>query len=322
MKPTKFSISFFARLIALTCLAWSSASFAADNKGKDGAVLAEGAGVTITSADVMSEAQRIPTKSRAEILGNPRTIAELVSNLFMRRALAGEALKEGMEQDPLVQAQLQIARDRVLSDARLAKLDKQTEPDDAAQSAYAKAAYQANSARFAQPEQIHARHILIKGTSPESRAKAEALLAQLKQGADFKTLATQSSEDPGSGAKGGDLGFFEKGRMVKPFEDAAFALDKPGDLSPIVESPFGFHIIELVEKRTPGPRPFAQVESELKEESLKQSVKDSRENVVKRLSGATEVRSTRDRGACCGAKVGWPVWLLSPVGANAYPSRA
>ena len=201
----------------------------------------------------------------------------------MRRALATEALKADLEKDPLVQAQLQIARDRVLSDARLAAIDNTHVPDEAAQAAYAKAAYQADSKRFTQPERVHARHILVKGTTPESRAKAEALLAQLKQGADFKELATKSSDDPGSAAKGGDLGFFEKGRMVKPFEDAAFALGKAGDLSPIVESPFGFHIIELVEKSKPGTRSFADVEPELKEEAVKQSLKDSRESVVKRL---------------------------------------
>ena len=282
MKLTIFSSFHANALLAVCCLTLSTEAIAADTVN-DPVVLAEGAGVKITAADVMSEAQRIPPKNRPEILGNPQTIAELVSNLFMRRALAGEALKDGVENDPLVQAQLQIARDRVLSDARLAAIDKAHAPDEAAQAAYAKAAYQADSKRFAAPERVHARHILVKGTTPESRVKAEALLAQLKQGADFKELATKSSDDPGSAAKGGDLGFFEKGRMVKPFEDAAFALDKPGDLSPIVESPFGFHIIQLVEKSKAGTRPFAEVEPELKEEAVKQSVKDSRESVVKRL---------------------------------------
>lgn len=272
-----------AHCVVIAGLALCSASFAADTESKTSNVLAEGAGVKITVNDVMSEAQRIPVNNRPEILGNPGTITELVSNLFIRRSLAEEAVKAGLDKDPLVQAQLQIARDRALSDARLAMLDKQLAPDEAAQSAYAKAAYQANSARFQQPQEVEARHILIRGNTPESRAKAEAILAQLKQGGDFKTLATKSSEDPGSAPKGGDLGFFGKGRMAKPFEDAAFALDKPGELSPIVETQFGFHIIELVSKRQLGTRPFAAVEPELKEEALKQSVKDSREGVVKRL---------------------------------------
>ena len=284
MNPIKIPTSRVSRWTALLCVTLSVTSFAADGDGQTAAVLAEGAGVKITTTDVMSEAQRVPLKNRSEIMGNPRTVAELVSNLFMRRALANEALKAGMDNDPLVQAQVQIARDRALSDARLAMLDKQTEPSDAAQSAYAKAAYQANSARFIQPEQVNARHILIRGNTPEARAKAEALLSQLKQGADFKALAIKASEDPGSGPKGGDLGFFEKGRMAKPFEDAAFALEKPNELSPIVETQFGFHIIELIEKRASSIRPFAEVEPELKEEAVKQSIKDSRESVVKRLS--------------------------------------
>ena len=283
MKSTKTPIPHRGSYLATAFLMLSASSFAADQDPQNNQTLAEGAGVKITAADVMSEALRVPANNRSEIMGNPQTIADLVSNLFIRRVLAEEAVKAGMEKDPLVQAQLQIARDRTLSDARLVVLDQEAAPDEQARTAYAKAAYQASSARYQQPEQIDARHILIRGNTPESRAKANALLAQLKSGADFKALAIQSSEDPGSGPKGGDLGYFGKGRMAKPFEDAAFALDKPGDLSPVVETQFGFHIIELVAKRKPGVRPFAEVEAELKDDALKQSVKDSRDAVVKRL---------------------------------------
>lgn len=269
-------------LTALGCFSLISLpAFGAD--GND-PVLAEGGGVQITTADVMSEAQRIPPKNRPEVLGSASTVAELVANLHMRRMLASEATKEGLDKDPLVQAQLQIAKDKVLSDARLSAIDKSHQPDEAALTQYAKAAYQADPKRYAALEQIHARHILIKGNGADSRAKAEEILAELKKGADFSAIAMKSSDDPGSAPKGGDLGFFTKGRMVKPFEDAAFALAKPGDLSLVVESPFGFHIIELVEKPTPAPRSFAEVEPELKEEALKQSVKDSRDGTVKRLS--------------------------------------
>ena len=263
-------------------------AFGADG---DGPVLAEGGGAQVTTTDVMSEAQRIPPKNRSEVVGNAATVAELVSNLHMRRVLANEAIKEGLDNDPLVQAQLQIAKDKVLSDARLAAIDKSGQPDEAALTQYAKAAYQAYPKRFV-AEQIHARHILVKGNGAESRAKAEAILTELKKGGDFSAIAKSSSDDAGSAAKGGDLGFFTTGRMVKPFEDAAFALAKPGDLSPVVESPFGFHIIELIEKRTPAPRSFAEVEPELKEEAVKQSLKDSRDGVIRRLSGELKLNQS------------------------------
>jgi parvulin-like peptidyl-prolyl isomerase len=87
-------------------------------------------------------------------------------------------------------------------------------------------------------------------TAP-ARAKIEGLLARARAGEDFAKLAGEFSEDPGSRAQGGDLGWFGRGTMVKPFEDAAFAL-KQGELSDVVESPFGFHIIKLEERRAQG----------------------------------------------------------------------
>lgn len=102
-------------------------------------------------------------------------------------------------------------------------------------------------------EQVHARHILVA-----TQDQADAILAQLQGGADFASLAQQFSTDPGSKDKGGDLGWFARGVMNKPFEDAAFALN-PGDLSGVVQSPNGFHIIQLLEKDPNRPVPETQL---------------------------------------------------------------
>lgn len=117
--------------------------------------------------------------------------------------------------------------------------------------------YVGNKAAFETPEQVRARHILIKveeTDTPEAkaakRAKAEGLLKQLKDGANFEELAKANSECP-SAPMGGDLGFFERGQMVPAFDDVAFAL-KPGELSGVVETEFGFHIIRVDEKRPAG----------------------------------------------------------------------
>jgi peptidyl-prolyl cis-trans isomerase C len=103
--------------------------------------------------------------------------------------------------------------------------------------------------------QVRARHILIMvpaDASPDTvaaaRARAEALLARVRAGEDFATLASRYSGDKASAARGGDLGFTTRGRFIKPFEDAAFAL-RPGEVSDVVPTPFGFHIIQVVDRR-------------------------------------------------------------------------
>jgi peptidyl-prolyl cis-trans isomerase D len=133
-----------------------------------------------------------------------------------------------------------------------------------------RAYYEQNTARLAGREERRASHILIAAakTAPAdqreaARKKAEDLLAQVRANpASFADLARKHSQDPGSAAKGGDLDFFARGAMVKPFEDAAFALKK-GDTSGLVESDFGFHIIRLTDIKTPTVKTFEQMRPEL-----------------------------------------------------------
>ena len=117
--------------------------------------------------------------------------------------------------------------------------------------------YEKNPDKFQQPEAVHASHVLItvpEGAAPAARAaaraKAENVLKQARAGVDFAKLARTYSDDASKG-RGGDLGFFPKGQMVPAFEAAAFAL-APNQVSDLVESPFGFHVIKVIEKR-PGP---------------------------------------------------------------------
>ena len=137
--------------------------------------------------------------------------------------------------------------------------------------------YKENIQRYSTPEERRASHILIKAEASASadekkaaRAKAEQLLAQLqKNPAQFAELARKNSDDPGSGANGGDLDFFARGDMVKPFEEAAYGL-KPGQISGLVESEFGFHIIQLTGVRGGETKPFEAVRAEIEDDARKQ----------------------------------------------------
>ena len=232
------------------------------------AILARGpSGLVITSADVNADMARLPEGTRRAIQGNPESLQQIASNLMVRRVLALETSQSTLAQSPAVVATLGLARDRVLSDARLAQMDAQNAPSESAIENYARQVYLTSPEKFERPAQTRARHILITKTGPESLQKANALLVQLKSGASFEDLAKANSADPGSAAKGGDLGFFGAGNMVRPFEDAVTKLAKPGDLSEPVESQFGYHIIRLEERREKGRQSFEEVRGQLVSEA-------------------------------------------------------
>ncbi len=135
--------------------------------------------------------------------------------------------------------------------------------------------YAANEDEFKQPEQVRARHILLKVPSnvgdereAELRAEAEALLQQLRDGADFAELAKEHSEDTATAENGGDLGLFPQGQMVAPFDKAVFALEV-GELSEPVRTTFGFHIIRLEDKVEAGVKSLTEVKSDI-EQTLRQ----------------------------------------------------
>jgi peptidyl-prolyl cis-trans isomerase C len=150
-------------------------------------------------------------------------------------------------------------------------IDAEVNSKIAVQQGEVEAFYKQNTDRFKQGETVHASHILFgvpKGADAaqkeQARAKAQQVLKQLRGSGDFATLARESSQDSATAAKGGDLGFFPKGRMEPAFEKTAFAL-KPGTTSGLVETPFGFHIIRVLERRPPRTAPLEEVGGQIRE---------------------------------------------------------
>ena len=151
--------------------------------------------------------------------------------------------------------------------------------------------YDSHPDSFKQPEQVRASHILMKvdpqvdaAKKAAARKKLEELRQRLLKGEDFVTLAREFSEGPSS-VKGGDLGYFGRGQMVKPFEDAAFALDI-GELSDVVETRFGYHLIKVTEKRPETIIAYADIK-----ERLQQYLKD--EKVQQEVSAYVEDLKTK-----------------------------
>jgi peptidyl-prolyl cis-trans isomerase D len=203
---------------------------------------------------------------------------------------------------------LRLAREEVR--LALVVLDGKTPPadfavDDAAIDALlagdatrVRTAYDQRQSEFNAPERVRARHILLRVPSDatpekeeEVRVRAEEVLKRVRSGEDFAKVAAEASEDPGSKERGGDLGFFERGRMVKAFEDAAFSRP-PGEVGDVVRSEFGFHVLRVEEKTAASSRAFDEVKRDLARELLaKDAGREHARALAERV--AAEVRAGR-----------------------------
>jgi peptidyl-prolyl cis-trans isomerase C len=244
---------------------------------------------SVSVLDMQADSLRMPLEMRNIVLQKPDTVLQIANNLYIRRVFAQQAIGQGLEKNPQVVAALQVARDKVLSDAMLEHIDKTAVPSDTAMEALARNEYRAKPQRFKAEEEVKVRHILLAEKTPESKAKAEEVLTELKKGADFATLAKARSADTGSAANGGDLGYFAKGRMVPEFETVAFALQKPGDISGLVESKFGYHILQLDARKPERIRTFEEVRDELIKEMRTKAAQDARASEAAKIQQGSKV---------------------------------
>jgi peptidyl-prolyl cis-trans isomerase C len=178
---------------------------------------------------------------------------QVLDELINLHLLAAQAEKDGLQNDPDTQAQLQLLHVRVLADAASQKYVKSQTPSDAE----LHAEYETGVAGMDKTE-YKARHILVP-----NKDLADQLIKKLKSGAKFEDLAKANSTDNGSKNSGGDLGWFNPSRMVKPFGDAVKNLKK-GEVTPEpVQTQYGWHVIQLQDTREATPPPFEQVKSQL-----------------------------------------------------------
>lgn len=241
--------------------------------------------VAVTADDVRAEVQqRVPPAERATVQVKPELVQTMANNLLVRRLLANQALRDGLDKQTITAAALKIAADRILSDAWLAAFDAKNEPNAAALEANARQQYLVGGEKFSAPAETRASHILIENKGPESLQLAKDLFAKLQAGANFAELARSHSADAGSAVKGGDLGFFGAGKMVPEFEQAVAALTKPGELAGPLLTQFGYHIIRLEDRRPAGKRPFDEVREQLIAEARASVLTRLRQEHVQALS--------------------------------------
>ena len=225
-------------------------------------IIAKVNGQAIHLSDLQAAAQDLPPNAHSL---PPQTLYPmLLDQMIDGKALLIEAHATGLDKDPTVARQMEAARDRVLETAMLSRQVAPTITEEAL-----RARYQSEVANKPGEDEVHARHILV-----DNEELAKKIIAELKGGADFTALAKQYSKDP-SADHSGDLGFFRKDEMVPAFADAAFAL-KPGQISDVpVHTQFGWHVIQVLERRHAEPPTFEQARDELRQKAIQQGIQQA-----------------------------------------------
>ncbi|MCK4468419.1 MAG: peptidylprolyl isomerase [Desulfobacterales bacterium] len=295
---------FWALVTALALVLFALPTLAAQKQAsKDKVAVVNGSVITRTDFDAEISRVRRQFRSMGQPLSSIRLSEikkEVLENLIGRELLYQTSQKKGIKVDEAaINEQLTALKKRFPSEAEFNKalsemnlseaaiksqlewnmaikefVDKEFVQKITISDKESKAYYESNPDLFKQPEQVQASHILIKidpqadaSQKAEARKKIEKIRKRLQKGQDFAALAKEFSQCP-SNAKGGDLGYFRRGQMVPPFEQAAFAL-KPGTISDIVETKFGYHLIKVIDKKSESTIPYKDVKERL-EQLLKQ----------------------------------------------------
>jgi peptidyl-prolyl cis-trans isomerase C len=243
----------------------------AQDKPADPVVIKAGE-LEIKKSEFEAALETIPPEYQAYASGpGKKAFAE---DYLRMKLLAREAEKRGLDKKADIVQRLKLMRDNTLANAELERIQEATKLSDAE----LQKAYEERKGSY---QQARARHILIafkdspaaqagktELTEEQAKAKAEQLRAKIVGGTTFEELATAESDDRASASRGGELGWFTKGQMVPEFEQAVFG-GKPGELSPVVRTQFGYHIIKVDEHRT---QPLADVKPQLEREMTQSRV--------------------------------------------------
>jgi len=240
-------------------------------------VLAKAGDYVIRKSDLDRLISYYPPDKQKHLQENPPQKAALVKLLIQVKVVSDIAKKEGFDKRPDVKEQVALTADNFIVSEYMAKVvtkDIEITGKDVEQY------YELVKGKYTVPEQARARHIMIKtsktSTDEEKRnakARAEEILERLKKGEDFAKVAEQYSEDPKSRVKGGDLGYLPRGKMPKSLENAAFTL-KPGELSGVIETDFGFHILKVEDIKAARTKTLEEVNSLLSDELKNQTAKN------------------------------------------------
>ena len=288
---------------------FSSAAVLADSHeitrelGQSQAPLAEQGGVVLTQAEIDAAFSEIPAELRLSFIRNGEKVELLVRNLLTNKILAGEAKKTAYDQQALVKLRLDLATESVLAKEWIRKVVKDAPPGDYEAIAYE--AYLVDRDVWKTEDQVDVSHILISNenrSTENSGQLATTLWEELQlEPSRFDTMVEEYSEDPSKTVNGGRFPQVKRNDMVKPFEEAAFAMESPGDISLPIETPYGFHIIGLNRKLPGTVPPFEDIKAQAMQQAREKYLADYRNRYLRKLlsspivlpDGATEEMAKR-----------------------------
>lgn len=274
------------RSLSIVLLIGGSACFAEDYILKRG-------GIAITADEFERFARAIlPAEQFENFHHNEKAGRELLAELFLMKTLAGEAVAEGMDSRPDIQSKLEAARIRLLAQERLQEVAAASKLPDL--ESLAKEDYLTNRERYRQPEVVSASHILIALSDSrdelQARSRAQGVFKKLKAGGDFATLAKEYSDDPSARDNGGNLGSFQRGQMVKSFEDAVFSMKEKGQISDPVKTQFGYHIIRFDDRKEARIPSFEEIKPQLLEQAKAKALQEARNRKVESIRMASDIK--------------------------------
>jgi len=228
----------------------------------------------ITLQEFNKELDKIPMNMKMAVASQSGK-KNYLDRLIVKKLLLKEAEKEKIEGGKEFQDRLNDIKEQLLIESVLKKkitADAKTTDEDL------KKYYDANKENFKKEREINTRHILLK-----TDEEAKQVLSRIQKGEDFTELAKKYSIDPGAGATGGEIGFHPKGSLVPEYEQAAFKLNKIGQISGVVKTKFGYHIIKLEGIKPPTYVPFDEVKDFIKQKMVQEKQTELLEKYISEL---------------------------------------
>lgn len=260
-----------------------------------GTVLIAGPEVDLTIEDVVRTLSTVAPDQRSGLTASPKKLRGVMDSTYITKVLAHRARQNKLQDDPEVAANIWHKTQNILASAQTNKILEDGLSKAGDMETAAKEHYLIDQKNYVTPEEVEASHILLKAEEGQSD---EVLLAETKRireeivsgNITFEDAAEKYSKDSGSAARKGSLGKFGKGRMVKPFEETAFALENPGDISEPVKTRFGYHLIRLDAKHPPVQLSYDEVKDGIIKGLMAKQRKEIRETYLLEIRDEPKVK--------------------------------